>query len=145
MSRFPSVQAAETAAEANRGLARVLTNGAQQVEIRASADDQATVQVPREAFELFRRILQEMANGNAVTVVPLHAELTTQQAADLLNVSRPYLIRLLDAEDIPYRMVGTRRRVLARHILEYKKNDESRRLQVLSDLAEETKKLGFDY
>ncbi len=145
MSKFPSVQAAETAAEANRGLAGVLTNGAQQVEIRASADDQATVLVPREAFELFRHILQEMANGNAVTVVPLHAELTTQQAADLLNVSRPYLVRLLDAEDIPYRMVGTRRRVLARHILEYKKKDENRRLQVLSDLAEETKKLGFDY
>jgi hypothetical protein len=52
-------------------------------------------QVPREAFELFLEILGQMANGNAVTIVPIHAELTAQEAADMLNVSRPHLIDLL--------------------------------------------------
>ncbi len=145
MDNFPTADTAQAAATAAKMLHRVLTNGAKQVEISAKADDQATVEVPREAFKLFLQILAEMANGNAVTIVPLHAELTTQQAAELLNVSRPYLIRLLDENVIPHRMVGTRRRVRAEDALAYKRKDDQERQDVLDKLAQEAQDLGLGY
>lgn len=145
MDTFPSVDAAQAAASAAKGLRHVLTNGAQQVEISARADDEATVEVPREAFKLFLRILAEMANGNAVTIVPLHAELTTQQAADLLNVSRPFLVGLLDEGVISHRMVGNRRRVRAEDVLSYKHKDERERGDVLDELARDAQELGLGY
>ena len=100
--------------------------------------------VPRGAVELLARILAHMAAGQGVTVVPSHAELTTQQAADMLNVSRPYLIGLLDAGEIEYRKVGTHRRVQASSLLYYQRRDDQRRREAADELAALTQEMGLD-
>ncbi len=97
------------------------------------------------AFSLLVKILSEMAKGNGIMVVPIHAELTTQQAADFLNVSRPFLIGLLERGEIGFRTVGRHRRVRLEDIMNYKKQIEERRLQALDDLAAQAQELNMGY
>lgn len=99
--------------------------------------------LPREAVELLARILAHMAAGESVSVVPSHAELTTQQAAGVLNVSRPYLIDLLGAGEIEHRLVGKHRRIRARSLLEYQKKDDARRRGAADELSALTQELGL--
>lgn len=98
------------------------------------AGDEALV-VPREAAVLLAQILGLLANGQGVQIIPDSAELTTQQAADMLNVSRPYLIKLLEAGEIPHRMVGRHRRITFQDLREYKRRDDQHRRGILDDLA----------
>ena len=104
-----------------------------------------TVTIPFSAFNLLITVLTQMAEGNAVTLIPVHAELTTQEAADLLNVSRPFLIRLLEEKKIPYRKVGTRRRILFQDLMGYKTKIDSDRIKILEDLANEAQDLNLGY
>lgn len=99
--------------------------------------------VPAPAMQLLADILAEMAQGNAVTVTPIHEEITTQQAADLLNVSRPFFVQLLDEGEIPFRKVGTRRRVRLQDILAYKRDLYEKRLQTLNELTAYDQALGL--
>src|SRR5262249_38945929 len=103
------------------------------------------ITLPREAFELFLEILGQMANGNAVTIVPVHAELTTQQAAEFLNVSRPFLVGLLEAGRIPFRKVGTHRRILFSDLVEHNRKESEARKSKLEELAAEAQKHGLGY
>lgn len=103
------------------------------------------VTVPAAALHLFVEILAELANGNAVTVAPTHAELTTQQAADLMNVSRPYLIKLLDEGEIPFRRVGNRRKVKLRDLLGYMERDDAYRKSIADELTREAQRQKLDY
>lgn len=138
-------RAAREASVAMAGIRSALKNAkaGKPQKISLHADNEKIV-VPREAFEFFVRILAEMASGNAITIVPVHAELTTQQAADLLNVSRPFLIGLLEDRKIPFRLVGTRRRIKCADLIEYKRKDEVRAKEVLDELAAESQRLKLE-
>ena len=109
------------------------------------SDGPVRVNVPHAALELLVEILDELAQGNAVTVASIHTELTSQQAADLLNVSRPYLVGLLDGGEIPFRRVGNRRRVRLADLLDYQRRDDAHRDRIFAELAQESQDLGIAY
>ncbi len=91
--------------------------------------------LPAPAVRLLTGILAEFAQGHTMTAYPIPAELTTHEAANLLNVSRPYLIRLLDRHEIPHHNVGSHRRIALSDLLEYHRKSQSRRDAALNELA----------
>lgn len=116
--------------------------GAEPVTVQVPGEPQALT-VPRPAVDLLVRVLANMAAGRGVTVVPSHAELTTQQAAEILNVSRPFVIKLLDEQGIAYRTVGTHRRIRADSLLAYQRKDDAARRRDAGELAATTQELGL--
>jgi excisionase family DNA binding protein len=135
---------AEIALRAARRIGDYLTAhpGADPVRIQGElAGDDALV-VPREAAVMLAQILGFLANGQGVTITPSNAMLTTQQAADFLNVSRPYLIKLLESGEIPFEKVGTHRRVAFGELMEYKRRDDQERRRAADELTELGQELG---
>jgi excisionase family DNA binding protein len=141
----PSAADAAIAREAARRLNDALTNADGTVQLRVEALDgtDQPITIPSEAFRLLLNILSEMASGNAVRVISHHAELTTGEAADLLNVSRPYAVRLLDEGKIPSYRVGTHRRVLLRDVMAYRDEHYRARSAVLDQIAAIDQELGL--
>jgi len=133
---LPSEAEAGLAKETSRVLASRLKKGAA-MKLRIVDNDagHATVKLQAPAVGLLLRILEEMARGNAVTIIPVHAELTTQEAADMLNISRPSLIQLLDEGKIEYRRVGTHRRVRFEALMKHKRRMDEQRRAALRELA----------
>jgi excisionase family DNA binding protein len=113
-----------------------------QVHLETGAQDEALV-LPRPVAEMFASILAALATGQGVQIMPLNAELTTQQAADMLNVSRPYLIGLLDARKIPYRLVGRHRRIRLADLRHYLREDDAVRTDAADELMRIDQELGL--
>ena len=127
----PTVRELDAALAKSRGVAKLITPSGE------------TIELPHSVFGVLARVVREMARGNAVKVMPIHAELTTQEAAELLNVSRPFLISLLEKGEIAYRKVGTHRRIRLEDLLVYKEKRDAERLQASDKLADESQRLGF--
>lgn len=109
------------------------------------ADQAAPIELPAGAVALLMDILEAMAAGRGVTIIPEDAELTTVQAADLLNVSRPFLIKLLEEHKIPYRKVGKHRRIRMEDVMAYKAAIDQEREAVLDQLAAEAQAQDMGY
>ena len=105
--------------------------------------NEPSIKIPAQAAHLLVQILDEMSQGNAVKLIPVHAELTTQEAADMLSVSRPTLIRLLDEGKIEFHKVGTHRRVSFKSALGYRRQIDAERKAVLAELAAYDQELGI--
>jgi excisionase family DNA binding protein len=136
---------AELAQRAARRIGEYLTThpGAAPVTIQGELAGNDALVVPREAAVLLAKVLGYLATGEGVTVMPDSAELTTQQAAEFLNVSRPYLIKLLEAERIPYRLVGTHRRIRFKDLRDYKNRDDLQRRRAADELTQLSQELGL--
>jgi excisionase family DNA binding protein len=106
-------------------------------------ESEPTVKIPASAARLLVQIPDEMSRGNAVKIVPVHAELTTQEAADLLNVSRPTLIQTLEQGQIPFRKVGPHRRIPFAKAIEYKRKLEADRKAALAELVAYDEEIGL--
>lgn len=114
------------------------------LQVKGQKGPEAELVLSAGAVQLLGTILTEIARGNSVAAVAVQAELTTQQAADLLNVSRPYLIKLLDQGKIPHHKSGSHRRVTLRDVLDYKRKADQHREAVLAELADLGQELDWD-
>lgn len=104
-----------------------------------------TITIPSSVLPQLAEILSHLAKGNTVNIVPLKSELTTSEAAEILNVSRPYLVELLESGKIPFRKVGVRRRILTQDLMVYKEKIDSQRGNVLAELSAQAQELNMGY
>jgi excisionase family DNA binding protein len=101
--------------------------------------------LPRDLMTMILEIMTEVAQGHSVSVGPEEEELTTSEAAELLNVSRPHLVKLLEEGELPFRKVGTHRRVRREDVLEYKRRQRKEAEEAMQNLADQAQELGLGY
>lgn len=144
---IPSEAEAILSQKSSRILASYLQHSSptQKLRILENNGNEQILEIPKSAYQLLIDILSQMAQGNAVTLIPVHAELTTQEAADLLNVSRPYLVKLLESKQIPFHKVGRHRRIRFEDLMNYKNQIDSDRMQALDELTAQAQELEMGY
>jgi excisionase family DNA binding protein len=133
----PSAQEAALARRSGQSLSQLIHKN-QTIALQVTdTDQQQTIELPPGAVVLLMDILEAMAAGRGITLIPENAELTTVQAADVLNVSRPFLIKLLEEKRLPYRKVGAHRRIRMEDVIAYKTRIDADRESVLDQLVTE--------
>ena len=144
---FPTNEEVAIARESSRALSAFLQTRSESQRIDIFDENGAShpVLVPVSALRLLINILSETGKGCAVCVTPVHAELTTQEAADLLNVSRPFLVQLLERGDIPFHKAGTHRRVRCKDVIAYNSRCEAEGREALDALVEQAQALKIGY
>jgi len=113
------------------------------VTIRVEVGSDDPLVLPRPTVEMFAAILAALAAGQGVQLMPVNAEVSTQQAAEMLNVSRPFLIGLLERGEIPFRLVGRHRRVRFEDVMDYLREDDSGRKDAADELTRLDQELGL--
>lgn len=145
-SATPSHADRELAQVTSRQLAAVLRGKSRAKSVRLRVEpDGKTICVPLSAMRLLATIVSQMSDGKRVTLLPIQAELTTQQAAELLLVSRPFLIAELEAGKIPFRKVGSHRRIRLDDLLSYKRRNDAQRMEALAELSAQAQELKMGY
>lgn len=144
---LPAERETQIALQGQRALAAYLATRfeTQAIQIFDDHNQAHRVELPTTALRLLVDILAELADGNAVQVVPVHAELTTQEAADLLNVSRPHLVKLLEDGALPFHRTGKHRRVRFADLMQFKSARERDSEQAMQELTEQAQELGMGY
>ncbi len=139
-SHPPSENEAKLARQSQQVLARYLNARSSP---KSDRETTAPVAIPASAARLLMQVLDEMGRGNAVKIIPVEAELTTQQAADLLNVSRPTLIQMLDSGELAFRRVGTHRRIRTQSLMAHKSKLQAERRAALAALSAYDQEIGI--
>ena len=143
---IPDAHEVELAARLQNAL-RPLSEATGDLTLTVTGDSGTTgeMKVPASAVRLLFAALSQMACGQGISLLPLDAELRTQEAADLLNVSRPYLVGLLERGEMPFRLVGNQRRVRLRDVMSYKARSDIDRRAALDELARLGQEMGVGY
>lgn len=144
--RLPDDKTAKLARASAAELSQLLDRfpDSKQSHVKIEIDEQDII-LPVQALVLLRNLLDELARGNEVTIVPLDAELTTQQAADILNVSRPYLINLLERGELQFTKVGTHRRIQLMDLMAYKNVVKKRSSTAMDELVKIAQEANLGY
>lgn len=142
---FPSEEEATRARDSAHALAQLLSRQKTLAVNAAGATPNEPIAIPDAAARLLVEILNKLGQGEGVAIVPIRAELSTQEAAEVLNVSRPFVIKLIEEKQLPCRMVGTHRRILLSDLMSYKRAVDAKRLEVLGELSAQAQDLNMGY
>jgi excisionase family DNA binding protein len=133
---LPTQAEVEQAKISSRTLSKYADVDRVQLALRGCNGESDDLVLPGHVLQILLDVLSEMSKGNAISLIPHHQEVSTQEAANLLNVSRPFLVGLLEKGEIPFRKVGTHRRVLLTDVLAYREKTELLRTQALDELTD---------
>lgn len=144
--QLPTREEQEVARQGKEALERISGKHKSPSEaIEIGVEGEEHVKIPASAFKFLSHILDLMSQGKAISIIPSDTEVTTQQAADMLNVSRPHVVKLLEEGELPFHKVGTHRRIKLQDLEAYREKMEQEREEALTELTRQAQELDLDY